>query len=256
MPNTPKFQDFKTLQYTFTAHLRDPQRNPPPADIEPRRLAVYRELLYNNIENLLAGTYPVLHRILTQETWHQLIQEFFAVHHSHTPLFPQMPQEFLHYLEKERTDNVTDPHFLCELAHYEWIELALTIDNRELKFDEFDRTGDLLQGQPILSQLAWPLAYRFPVHLLSPDYQPVKPPEQPTYIVIYRNAQDEVHFVQLNPLSARLFQKLLETKAKGQTILEDIARELAHPKPEIIIAGGLQILQEWLERNIILGIEK
>lgn len=256
MSNTPKFQDFKTLQYTFTAHLRDPQRNPPPADIEPRRLAVYRELLYHNIENLLAGTYPVLHRILTQETWHRLIQEFFAVHHSHTPLFPQMPQEFLHYLEVERKNNVQDPPFIRELAHYEWVELALTIDNRELKFDEFDRTGDLLQGQPILSSLAWLLAYRFPVHLLSPDYQPAKPPEQPTYIVIYRNAQDEVHFVQLNPLSARLFQKLLETKAKGQTILEDIARELAHPKPEIIIAGGLQILQEWLERNIILGIKK
>lgn len=252
MSNTTDFPDFKTIQYTFAAHLRDPQRNPPPTDIEPRRLAIYRELLYNNIAGLLAGTYPVLHRILPKEIWQELIQDFFATHHARTPLFPQMPQEFLHYLEA-RKDDTRIPPFLRELAHYEWVELALTIDNREIDFKGLDRTGDLLQGRPVLSPLAWLLAYRFPVHLLSPSYQPTEPPEQLTLIVIYRNTQDKVQFVQLNPLSARLFQQLLETKMSGRAILENIANELAHIKLEVIIAGGLQILQEWLERDIILG---
>lgn len=252
MSDTTDFPDFKTLQYTFAAHLRDPQHNPPPPDIEPRRLAVYRELLINNVEGLLAGTYPVIRRILPKELWQKLIQDFFATHHSRTPLFPQMPQEFLHYLET-RKEEIQNLPFLRELAHYEWIELALTIDSRELDFKGVNRNGDLLQEQPVLSPLALPLVYRFPVHLLSPSYQPTEPPEQPTYIIIYRNTQDKVQFVQLNPLSARLFQTLLETKMKGQTVLEKMAEELAHPKPEIIIAGGLQILQEWLKRDIILG---
>lgn len=252
MSDTTDFPDFKTIQYTFAAHLRDPQRNPPPVDIEPRRLAVYRELLYNNVEGLLTGTYPVSHRILPKEIWQELIQDFFATHRARTPLFPQMPQEFLHYLEA-RGDDIKIPPFLRELAHYEWVELALTIDNREIDFKGIDRTGDLLQGQPVLSPLAWLLAYRFPVHLLSPSYQPTEPPEQLTLIVIYRNIQDKVQFIQLNPLSARLFQQLQGTKMSGRVVLETIADELAHPKSEVIVAGGLQILQEWLKRDIILG---
>ena len=40
-PNTPSFID---TQYQFAAFLRDPDNQPVPDNIEPRRMAIYREL--------------------------------------------------------------------------------------------------------------------------------------------------------------------------------------------------------------------
>ena len=253
MSNIANQPHFQKLQSAFTAHIRD-AHNPAPTDIEPRRMVIYRELFYNNVQSLLVNTYPVLHQILPPEQWQRLIQDYFAQHRATTPLFPQMPQEFLRYLENEREPQPTDPPFLYELAHYEWIELALFIDNREIDLTGIDSQGDLLQNYPILSSLAWSFVYQFPVQQLSPHYQPHEPPAEPTYLVIYRDRDDKVGFMQLNQVSAYLLQALRNTSHTGQQILTEIATQLNHPHPQKVIQGGLAILQEWLNRDIVLGV--
>ena len=40
---------------SLARHVRDPQRYAPPPGIEARRLAVYRQLFFGNVEGLLAG---------------------------------------------------------------------------------------------------------------------------------------------------------------------------------------------------------
>lgn len=251
MSTLPEFQQQQRL---FTAYIRDPENNPAPKDIEPRRMQAYRKLFYNNVQSLLAHTYPVLRKILQKEQWHHLIRDYFAVHQAHTPLFPYMPQEFLRYLENERGEHPNDPPFLYELAHYEWIELAVSIDNREINFQGIDKKGDLLTGQPVLNPLALPLMYQFPVHQICPDFQPQTPPEHPTYLLVYRDLSDKVHFIHLNDVSARLVQKLKDGSYTGKTVLEKIAQELNHPQPAVVVAGGLTILQTWLNREVILGV--
>jgi hypothetical protein len=47
--------------------------------------------------------------------------------------------------------------WLHELAHYEWVELALQIADDDLP--PHDPDGDLLAGKPVPSPLAWALAY-------------------------------------------------------------------------------------------------
>ena len=42
--------DFRQVQREFAAHLRDPANNPAPGNIEERRLAIYRELFFNNVK--------------------------------------------------------------------------------------------------------------------------------------------------------------------------------------------------------------
>ena len=58
--------DFRQRQAAFAAHLRDPEANPAPPGIEARRMAVYRDLFFNNIAGLLAGNFPVIRRTLGQ----------------------------------------------------------------------------------------------------------------------------------------------------------------------------------------------
>ena len=99
---------FIEVQKAFTRHIRDPEHNPAPDDIEDRRMAIYRRLLYRNVESFLSSCYPVIRKITPDDGWHALIQDYFKYHRARTPLFPRMPKEFLLYLQEERRDHPED----------------------------------------------------------------------------------------------------------------------------------------------------
>ena len=249
-----KPDSFKDIQYQFTRHMRDPDHVPAPADIEDRRMEIYRGLLYRNVQGFMANSFPVLRKITSDEDWHKMIRDYFKNHLAHTPLFPKMPQEFLQYLEHER-DTTEDPPYLFELAHYEYAETRASIDMREIDWKGVDTEGDLLTGIPVINPLAWPLCYKYPVHRISNNFLPESEPEQPTYLVVCRDRNDKVGFVELNPVSARLLELILQdNKINGRTLLESIAKELNHPDPEVVIQGGLEIMQDLLAKDILLGV--
>lgn len=252
MAERPRFTD---TQFAFAAHIRDPDGAPAPEGIEDRRMAVYRELFFNNVSQLMAKSFPVLRRILGRERWEALVRDWFVRHRSKTPLFLEIPREFLQYLENERKPRSDDPPFLSELAHYEWVELALSIDEREPEVQGADPHGDLLDGRPVLSPLAWPLVYRFPVHRISPDYQPDEAPAEPTWLVVFRNRDDKVGFLEINRVTARLLELLVaaDGPATGRACLEQIAAELGHPNPGVVVEGGRAILADLREREVLLG---
>lgn len=249
-----KLKPFQRLQYRFAAHLRDPRRHPAPRGIEERRLKVYRELFYNNVESFLASGFPVLRRITPDRRWHAMARDFLARHESHQPLFHRIAEEFLKYLERERGAVKGDPPFLRELAHYEWVELALSVSDAE--FPPADPAGDLLDGVPLLSPVAWPLAYRFPVHRIGPAFQPAKPGESPTHLVVWRNRDDEVKFMEANAVTARVLQLMSGGRRSGRAILRQVARELRHPDPAAVVADGAALLRGLQERGIVLGTRR
>lgn len=252
--NTADRPDFVRQQYAFAAHIRDPERNPCPEGIEDRCMKIYRELFYNNVEGFIANTFPVLRQITPDARWHTMIRDYFAHHLSHTPLFPEMPREFLKYLEHERKLLPDDPPFLLELAHYEWVELALSLLDEKIDVTKIDVDGDLLEGIPVISPLAWPLSYRFPVHRIGPVFQPKEADDKSTHLIVYRDTGFDVRFIEINPVTARLLQLLSgDDPVPGRIALQQIAAELNHPQPDAVIQGGIEILQNLRKCHVILG---
>jgi hypothetical protein len=144
---------------------------------------------------------------------------------------------------------------MLELAHYEWVELALSIDERDADLSQVDADGDLLAGNPVLSPLFRSLTYKFPVHQLSPSFQPTKPPQEPTRLLVYRDLNDKVSFLEINAVTTRLLELLGgEDQMTGRQALEAIARELEHPQPETVVNGGLEIMERLRERHVVLGV--
>src|SRR5262245_31185449 len=88
-----------TLQSAFAAHLRDPEHAPAPADIEPRRMAIYTDLFFNNIESLVAANFPVIRTLYDDDAWRTLLRAFYREHRCHTPLFTEIAREFMRWLE-------------------------------------------------------------------------------------------------------------------------------------------------------------
>lgn len=247
----------RRLQFEFAAHIRDPDNAPAPAGIEDRRMKIYRELFYNNLRDLLGRSFPVLKQVLGAEAWDDMVRDWLRRHRAQTPLFLELPQEFLAYLQHERPAAAGDPPFMLELAHYEWVELALGIDEREIDDGALDAGGDLLEGCPVLSPLASSLAYTWPVHRISPDYQPAEPPAEPTRLLVYRDRQDQVGFIEINLVTARLLELLdvpATARRSGRDCLLQIAAELGHPEPEAVVGGGLEILSGLRARDVIIGV--
>lgn len=244
---------FTELQYALAAHIRDPASNDPPAGIEDRRLAIYRELFFNNVSKMLAGTFPVLHEILGASRWRSLTRDYFAHHQAHTPYFLEMPREFLSYLENERGAHPDDAPFMLELAHYEWVELALSVAEEEISFEGLDQDGDLLEREPVVSPLVRVYSYHFPVHRIGPGFQPAKPPPEVTWLVVFRGPDDRVRFLQINQVTARLIELAQEGGRSGRDMLTQIAGELRHQRPEVVVEGGRDILKMLREEAIILG---
>lgn len=245
--------DFQSVQRELTAHIRNPADNPGPADVEDRRLAVYRELFYNNVENFMSGSFPVLRSLLTDDEWHELVRGYFANHIARTPLFPKLAQEFLHYLAGDGC-SFNGPPFIEELAHYEWLELEVLLDKREILTVAVDSSANYLDGRPVLNPTARVHEYTFPVHRISPENQPAKAPDDPTYLMVYRDRDDEAGFMALNPMTARLIELIQKgPERSGRGLLEQIAVELQHPDSAVVVAGGRQILDELATRDVVIG---
>lgn len=246
--------DFQAVQYAFAAHLRNPKENPAPDHIEDRRLQIYRDLFYNNVEGFLSGAFPVIRKLDSDQAWHARVRDFYTRHQASAPQFYRLAEEFLKYLETERGDHPDDPAFLQELAHYEWVELALSISEEVLTPDIADPNGDLIESAPVVSPLAWPLSYQWPVQKISPEHQPENAPEAPTYLVVYRTRQDEVRFMEINAVTARLLQLIEEHPARsGREQLLQIGEEIGYPEPTQMVEAGRAMLAQMRERDIILG---
>ncbi len=254
MPNLDAPPSLRELEFALSRHIRDPDANPPPPGIEERRLKIYRELFYNNVEGLLAGNFPVIRKTLGQDAWHALIRAFFRDHRARTPLFPELAREFLRFLEVRRERAEHDPPWLLELAHYEWVELALDVEQAEPDIAGCDPDGDLLERSPVLSPLAWPLAYAWPVHRIGPDYQPETAPDQPSFLMVRRDHR-KIRFSEITPLTFRLMQRLAEQpELTGRQQLEALAEEAGAEDRSTFIRQGAELLAQLRRSGVVLAV--
>lgn len=232
-------------------HVREPATHPGPPGIEARRLKVYSDLVYNNLEGLLAGNFPVIRKTLGDADWESLVRRFLAAHVSHTPLFTELGRELVDFLESDAGHGPQRP-WLAELAHYECAELGLQLSDAALP--AHDPGGDLLQGVPVLSPLAWPLAYCWPVSSIGPDCQPTTAPEAPTLVLLRRDAEGRVHFSTLSPLLFRLLELVgSNADASGRNLIQQLAREAGQDDGEAFLAEARPMLERLHAEAVLLG---
>jgi hypothetical protein len=176
-------------------------------------------------------------------------------HRAHTPYFLEVPREFLEFLEQEYSPAADDFPFLLELAHYEWVDLALSVSPLSNDLSNVAPDGDLLAGVPLQSALAWPFTYQYPVHRISEDFIPAAPGELPTLLVICRRANDEVGFMELNPVTARLLALIGNNAAgeSGRELLQRLAGEIRYPDADAFVGHGLEAMEAMRSEEILMG---
>ncbi len=252
MAERPAFQQ---KQLAFAAHIRDPEHVAAPAGVEDRRMAIYRHLFFNNLLNLLSTFFPVLKKLVPDEKWRGMIRQFMQHHRADTPYFLQLPEEFLGFLQNEYQLQDDDYPFLLELAHYEYIELALSISEEVNDTEGVDPAGNLLSNVPVKSNLAWMYAYQYPVHQISADFIPAEPAKQPVFLAVYRGSDDEVGFLELNPVTAGLLELIDQNESgeTGEALLRRLAAQINYPDVDALLKHGAAALEEMRRLEILTG---
>ncbi len=251
-------RQFQDKQYAFAAHIRDPDNHVAPDGIEDRRMAIYRELFFNNLYNLLGTFFPVLRKIHTDEQWHLMIREFMKKHRAQTPYFLELPDEFLDFLRHEYPPQENDYPFLTELAHYEYAELALSVSTDDNDLTNIDADGDLLTNVPVKSVLAWAFSYHYAVHKIAPNFLPSAADDQLTYLVIYRRSNDKVDFLKLNAVTAGLLEAVENNSdgLSGEALLRKLAKTIHHTDVDALLKHGSDTLEEMRQLEILTGTRR
>lgn len=242
-----KLHPFQQYQQTFTQYIRDPKTHERPAKVSAKRMAIYAEIVYDNIDSTLSACFPVAKNVLGSRKWKKLTRAFLAEYQSQTPIFREIPKQFLHYLQIKNT-SIEFPNFLLDLMHYEWVELYLSSMEVELP----NALGaDLQYGQPVINPAHLLLAYDYPVHTISKRNQPKL--TTPTYLLMFRKHDYEIKFVLLNAITFQLLRLIKEKPSSGKNLLLALANQMQHPEPEVFIKFGLQILQDLMQQGAVAG---
>lgn len=255
----PKFQ---RLQYLFSNHIRNPENAPYSVenepvlaeiaqDIDPKRLKAYESLFFNNLYEFFSNLFPVLKSIVGEERWQEIVREYMVKHRSKTPLFHELGQEFILFLQNEFEPQSGDPDYMLELAHYEWVELALTIAEEEGFVNPLDVAPEL-DGVYELSPVAYPLAYEWPVHKMTLENSDEPKPECITTLLAFRDEMDQVQFMELSPVLYELVQAMSDNseQATVRTLLRCLCEDLGLEQT-MIEDFAVSILKDLIAMHLI-----
>lgn len=255
----PKFQ---RLQYLFSNHIRNPENAPYAIENEPglaeiaqeiesKRLKAYESLFFNNLHDFFSNLFPILKSIVGDTRWQEIIREYLVKHRSKTPLFHELGQEFIVFLQNEFEPQSGDPSYMLELAHYEWVELALSIDEQEGFTNPLDVMPDLDCVYEV-SPVAYPLAYEWPVHKITADMKTQEKPEGVTTLLAFRDEEDQVQFMELSPVLYELVQAMSENseQATVRALLHRLCEGLGLEKT-MIEGFSVSILEDLIDMHLV-----
>lgn len=245
----------KSQQQQFTRYLRDPEGHDAPSDIETRRMIIYRDLFFNNIENFISSAFPVFRSLFCEEEWLALVRNFFSVHKAKTPYFLEISEEFLSYLNASESGIHQRFPFAKELCHYEWLELALDIaDDDSIDPAMINPVGDFTSQPIILSPFIWAQAYAWPVHEIGVNNIPEQISASPNCLLVYRTEDFSIEFMQINPATIRLLELIDEhSELSGEGVIALLANELSQSLTPSFTQFALETLEKLRSEGIVLG---
>lgn len=240
---------FQAIQRALAAYLRAPATASPPPGVDARRLQVYVDICYTNVEGFLAQTFRVAKRVTPAAHWHAVARDFYQRHRCDSPYFRDIPKAFVDYLAERNV--AEDAPFLRELCHFEWVGRML--DRLDVALPPaVPLPAAPLESRFSVSPLARVICYRFPVHTIGPEAQPTAAPPSPTWLIVFRDRAERVDVMASNAPTARLLERMDAGDSLRQA-LGAVAQELGR-EVDGMLGFGESIARRLVERDILLPV--
>lgn len=251
---------FQAYQRQFTDYLRDPLKNDAFPKTLPAGIGVYAKLLYNKIDASLRACFPIAREILGSRQWRQLVQAFIRDHRCQSPLYREIPDEFIAYLLHGEPQSQL-PEFFNDLAHYEWMELTLETAKPAETRNTIPWPKNPLTFVPAVNPVLHLLHYRYPVQRITASDKYWQTwgarrrhyAQQAVILAGFRDSDFNIQFIEINTVTARLIELLQAQFCTGEQALLLLAGEMHYSDPASILPFGIDILQQLQAQQIIIG---
>ena len=250
---------FQTYQQAFTAYIRNPKHAPMPAGVDKKRMKIYAELVLNNMDASVSACFPVSKMVLGKRAWLRLIKQFMRLYAADTPIFREIPAQFLNFLEilsvqhQTAEQDVNLPAFFYSLAHYEWVELSVAINTAQVVYQQ-TAAPLLFEAIPVLNPTLMNLSYVYPVHTLSKKRRPRQASTQAVHLLVYRSSGHVVQFVEVNAMTATLIDLLNKGIYTGHRALQALVHLFPQENASSMMHFGSALLQQLHQQEVIVGV--
>lgn len=239
--------DFATEQdyrAQLTAHLRNPTQHPAPADSDAERLAVYQRLIRNNLHNFLDRCFTHARALMSESAWSDAKEAFVAHGNAHSPLFSDIPAQFLAHHQAQR---LLSPQVLA-VMDAECRELAAEIAPNSpptrltvAALQALETTAfDALNWR--LSESASLAHYAFRVHQSKAE-------AGQCFSVIWRDESDRVQVLVASPADFQLLQQFTQSALSLNSIIDALREYL--PNIEEKRAEFRKALRHWAQLGVL-----
>lgn len=236
-------EKLQSFQQEYALYLRDPKNTKRPTGVPARESKIYEELLFNNICGFIDACFPVAKTLFTEKRWKKFCRSFFRDWQSHTPYFSKIPEQFVKFIQSKHTE-LRVPGYLPDLLHYEWLELEV-----ETAVDA--KNGTISSRRISLNPSVRYARYHWPVHQISKTYRPRK--AVPTVLLVHRDSNDEVKFLEINEITAQLLDILAAGAKTGNEAIKHLSKRLGYASPEPLLIHGHTLLADLLKQEILQG---
>jgi hypothetical protein len=218
----------------------------------PRRLLVYRRHVRRTLVRAIRQVIPRTAARMG-DAFAVWVDRWIAEESPRSQYFRDVAFELVAWAAPRWADDASLPSYLGDLARHELVEFevaaapddAIQPPGGEIALDR----GVRFAASARLRR------YEHPVHRLEGalDARDV-PPRQPAALLVYRDAEQDVRFLELTPLAAGILERLLRREPLGEAVVRACEAQGA-AVDATVTASTAALLQDLLERGAILGGE-
>jgi hypothetical protein len=224
--------------------------------LAPGRLALYRRLIRNNLVGVTSRMMPRTRARLdavTEGAFDAAMDDFLATIGPRTHYLRDVPVEFLAWAAPRWSSRADVPAYLPdlaahELAHFQIAALPTPPERPPL--------GELAIERPLVfAEAQRIMRYRFAVHELPDDPDDrSEPVARPVVVLVYRDEAFAIGTMELEPLMARVLERLQEKLPLGEAIAA-ASRETGAALTNEILAEAAELHAELGREGVLLGAQ-
>jgi hypothetical protein len=220
----------------------------------PPRLALYRRLIRNNLtgvaEKMLGRTRARMDAALPG-VFDASFDAFLSEVGPRTHYLRDVPGEFLDWVLPRWKDRADVPPWAGDLARHELLEFQVGAADAPREAPAVSEVA--LERGVVVREPVRLARYAYAVHELSEDAADTREPTaRATALLVHRDEEHAVRFLDLTPFAASLMERLLAGATLSRAV-HDASAEIGAQLTDKLLEDTARLLAELGERGIVLG---
>jgi hypothetical protein len=222
--------------------------------VTPGRVSHYRRLVYNVIRDTMDRAFPIAASALWEETWEELVQEFFSKGLPQTPQVWKLPYEFYNYHLLHETGIRIQKPWLEDLLYFEWMEIEIhTMPDKA--YPEYQSHGNMFVDRLALNPEFEMIRLNYPVHMFPAHEAAEKKGDY--FVLIFRVPETgNVNFLNLSAIHTYILARLMEENLPLNDLKGDIAQTAGIESIKYLDDALEKFIGDLMDKKLILGYLK